>query len=100
MECGNDRTQFKLFSDQLQSTLAHFFRGFVGECHRQDAIGANPVSDQVRHAISDHASFPGACPGQYQQRPRKNGCRFTLRRIESRQIDHVRSIFVNSITRE
>ena len=33
VERGDDRSQFELLSDQLQSTLPHFLRGLVGECH-------------------------------------------------------------------
>ena len=51
--------------------LAHLARGLVGEGHRQDVGGLDPLRHEVGDARRDDARLAGARPGQDQHRTRR-----------------------------
>ena len=47
--------------EQIRDAIAHFFRGFVSEGHREDGVCGDPLGDQVGHAIGDGAGLARSC---------------------------------------
>ena len=71
MKCGKPglRGWDTSAQQQARNTIAHFFRGLVGERHREYGFRRNPIRDQVRHAIRDGPRLAGTSTGQDEDRP-------------------------------
>ena len=81
---GRDPHPAAVNAQQRFNPRAHFLRGLVGECDRQQSIWLTQCfADQVSDAVGDHAGLAGSCTGKNQQWAfaMKNG--FLLFRIQS-----------------
>src|SRR2546430_14599923 len=54
---------------QARNTIAHFFRGLVGERLPEYGFRRNPIREQVRHAIRDGPRLAGTSTGEDEDRP-------------------------------
>ena len=53
---------------EVRDTIAHLFRGFVGERDRKNGFGGDSAGNQIGHAIRDRTGLAGAGTGEDQHR--------------------------------
>src|ERR1051325_10709459 len=60
MECRYGEALGRWFFEQSTDSFAHFFRGLIGKCDRQDVLRRNSALDKVTDPVSNDARLPAA----------------------------------------
>ena len=84
--------------------MHHFPRRLVCESQEEDAVGGNPLLQQVRDSIGQRAGLAGTGPGENECRPRQRGDGGVLlpvefARVVNLQIDRTTKGLKNIVTR-